>query len=62
MANHKPNRKVYTKTQFIFDRPQKVLVGTTTTKSGVVKNKYAIDKEAKIVKKITHRVNHRRIS
>lgn len=62
MANQKPNRKVYTKVQFIWNKPRKVLIGTTTTKSGVIKNKYKIDQDAKIIKKITHRVNHRRVS
>lgn len=61
MANQKPNRKVYTKVQFVFDRPQKMLVGTKTTKAGIVKNVYRINPEAKIIKRIVHKVNHRRV-
>lgn len=60
MANQQ-SKKVYTKIQNVYDRPRRVLIGTYTTKSGEVKNRYFIDSEAKIIKTITHPINHRRV-
>ncbi len=55
------NQREFTKVQEVYDRPQKILVGTYTAKSGQVKNKYVIDPEAKVIKTIIHPINHRRV-
>ena len=54
-------KRVFTKKQEIYDRPRKKFVGTYTTKSGQVKNRYVTDPEAKVIKTITHPDFHKRV-
>lgn len=53
------NRKNEQKTiQVIWSEPKMIMVGSYTTKSGQVKNRYRINPNAKVVKVITHKVYH----
>lgn len=76
MANHQSKRKVsYSYKQDIYDKPQRVLVGTYLTKKGLelkkegateetlkkyTKNRYRVDNSAKIVKTIKHIIPQRK--
>jgi hypothetical protein len=54
--------RTFTKKQDIFNKPQRILVGQYTTKSGDVKNRYITDPTAKVIKTITHKQNHKRVN
>ena len=43
-------------TQLVLSAPAKLLVGSYTTKSGQVKNRYKPNPEAKVIKTIIHRL------
>lgn len=51
--NRKNNQKIV---QVIWSEPKMILVGSYTTKSGQVKNRYRINPNAKAIKIITHKV------
>ena len=54
--NHN-NRKFNKKNaQIIWSEPKKILIGSYTTKSGQVKNRYKINSNAKPVKIIMHNI------
>jgi len=42
--------------QVIWSEPKRILVGSYTTKSGQVKNRYRINPNAKLVKVIAHKL------
>jgi len=53
------NRKNEQKSvQVIYSEPKIIMVGSYTTKSGQVKNRYRVNPNAKAVKIITHKVYH----
>lgn len=53
--NRKNNQKII---QIIWSEPKMIMVGSYTTKSGQVKNRYKVNPNAKAVKIITHKVYH----
>ena len=51
--NRKFNRK---QAQIVWSEPKRILVGSYTTKSGQVKNRYRINPNAKALKIIIHKI------
>jgi hypothetical protein len=51
--NRKNNQRTI---QIIWSEPRKIMIGSYTTKSGQVKNRYRINPSAKVIKIITHKI------